>query len=311
MTDACLQVELRRYQQEGINWLSFLRRFGLSGVLADDMGLGKTLQATTIMACSAAERRAAATGLHSSSGEEAQQAAQQGGNIKQEPGDVTTTEAAGVQQQESDQTEIDTGAERNKQQQVVKQEQDEGQAQVATTELSVVKIEQQQQQQETVKVEQQGQQDHQQQQRQPVLPSLVVCPSTLVGHWAHEINKYVDPSVLKPLAVSGTPAERAAAVKRLQGPEGYNVVVISYESLRSDVDWAAKMVWDYVILDEGHVIRSTKSKLSQVGDCVERLRRWVAAGLVIRQGLNWQAAVVQRRRSCVFPSQHVNSLRSS
>lgn len=35
---------LRRYQQEGINWLAFLRRFGLHGVLADDMGLGKTLQ---------------------------------------------------------------------------------------------------------------------------------------------------------------------------------------------------------------------------------------------------------------------------
>ena len=30
---------LRRYQQEGINWLAFLRRFGLHGVLADDMGL--------------------------------------------------------------------------------------------------------------------------------------------------------------------------------------------------------------------------------------------------------------------------------
>lgn len=35
---------MRRYQQEGINWLAFLRRFGLHGVLADDMGLGKTLQ---------------------------------------------------------------------------------------------------------------------------------------------------------------------------------------------------------------------------------------------------------------------------
>ena len=33
-----------RYQQEGINWLAFLRRFSLHGVLCDDMGLGKTLQ---------------------------------------------------------------------------------------------------------------------------------------------------------------------------------------------------------------------------------------------------------------------------
>ena len=41
---AALQAELRTYQQQGLNWLSFLRRYGLGGVLADDMGLGKTLQ---------------------------------------------------------------------------------------------------------------------------------------------------------------------------------------------------------------------------------------------------------------------------
>jgi superfamily II DNA or RNA helicase len=35
---------LRHYQQEGLGWLQFLRRFRLGGVLADDMGLGKTVQ---------------------------------------------------------------------------------------------------------------------------------------------------------------------------------------------------------------------------------------------------------------------------
>jgi superfamily II DNA or RNA helicase len=37
-------VQLRPYQRHGVNWLSFLQRFGLNGILADDMGLGKTLQ---------------------------------------------------------------------------------------------------------------------------------------------------------------------------------------------------------------------------------------------------------------------------
>jgi SNF2 family DNA or RNA helicase len=36
--------ELRHYQQEGLNWLSFLDDFGFGGCLADDMGLGKTIQ---------------------------------------------------------------------------------------------------------------------------------------------------------------------------------------------------------------------------------------------------------------------------
>ncbi|MBL6987275.1 MAG: helicase SNF2, partial [Methylobacter sp.] len=39
-----LQAELRPYQQQGLNWLQFLREYNFSGILADDMGLGKTIQ---------------------------------------------------------------------------------------------------------------------------------------------------------------------------------------------------------------------------------------------------------------------------
>ncbi|MDO9166398.1 MAG: DEAD/DEAH box helicase [Rhodoferax sp.] len=39
-----VQASLRPYQQQGLNWLQFLREHGLGGILADDMGLGKTLQ---------------------------------------------------------------------------------------------------------------------------------------------------------------------------------------------------------------------------------------------------------------------------
>ncbi len=39
-----LKTTLRPYQREGLNWLQFLRDYGLGGILADDMGLGKTVQ---------------------------------------------------------------------------------------------------------------------------------------------------------------------------------------------------------------------------------------------------------------------------
>jgi SNF2 family DNA or RNA helicase len=42
---AGLKTDLRGYQQEGLNWLQFLREYELAGILADDMGLGKTVQA--------------------------------------------------------------------------------------------------------------------------------------------------------------------------------------------------------------------------------------------------------------------------
>ncbi len=41
---ASVHASLRPYQQQGLNWLQFLRAQGLGGILADDMGLGKTLQ---------------------------------------------------------------------------------------------------------------------------------------------------------------------------------------------------------------------------------------------------------------------------
>lgn len=43
------QGSLREYQREGYNWLSFLREYGLAGILADDMGLGKTIQALVLL----------------------------------------------------------------------------------------------------------------------------------------------------------------------------------------------------------------------------------------------------------------------
>ena len=39
-----LKATLRDYQQQGLNWLQFLRSYEFNGILADDMGLGKTVQ---------------------------------------------------------------------------------------------------------------------------------------------------------------------------------------------------------------------------------------------------------------------------
>lgn len=46
---------LRPYQQEGVNWLSFLYHYGFNGILADDMGLGKTVQVLAFLSTLAQE----------------------------------------------------------------------------------------------------------------------------------------------------------------------------------------------------------------------------------------------------------------
>jgi superfamily II DNA or RNA helicase len=46
---AGLRGTLRPYQQRGLDWLAFLRRYGLGACLADDMGLGKTIQLIALL----------------------------------------------------------------------------------------------------------------------------------------------------------------------------------------------------------------------------------------------------------------------
>ncbi|MER1984364.1 MAG: DEAD/DEAH box helicase [Solibacillus sp.] len=46
-TPTTLQAELRPYQQQGFEWLSFMREQQFGACLADDMGLGKTIQLIT------------------------------------------------------------------------------------------------------------------------------------------------------------------------------------------------------------------------------------------------------------------------
>ena len=47
---AILTATLRPYQQQGLDWLAFLWRHRLGGILADDMGLGKTVQCLALIA---------------------------------------------------------------------------------------------------------------------------------------------------------------------------------------------------------------------------------------------------------------------
>ena len=91
--------------------------------------------------------------------------------------------------------------------------------------------------------------------------SLVICPQILVGHWAFEISKFVDSDVLVPLAYEGSPSQRQAQQTKFGAVD---VVIMSYETLRSDSAAILQHSWRYCILDEGHVIRNSKAKISQV-----------------------------------------------
>ncbi|XP_023528568.1 TATA-binding protein-associated factor BTAF1 [Cucurbita pepo subsp. pepo] len=174
-----LKMTLRRYQQEGINWLAFLKRFKLHGILCDDMGLGKTLQASAIVACDIVER-------------------------------LTLNN------------------------------------------------------------------------KEDIPPSLIICPSTLVGHWAFEIEKYVDVSILSTLQYVGSVQERASLRDCFNK---YNVIITSYDVVRKDVEYLSQFHWNYCILDEGHIIRNAKSKITLAVKQLRSQNRLVLSGTPIQNNV--------------------------
>jgi TATA-binding protein-associated factor len=154
-----IKAELRSYQQEGVNWLHFLNKYHLHGILCDDMGLGKTLQTLCIVASD-----------HHIRAEE-----------------FAKTGAPDVRR----------------------------------------------------------------------LPSLIVCPPTLSGHWQQEINTYAP--FLTCTAYVGPPADRQRLRDQLTKTD---IVITSYDICRNDSEVLAPLNWNYLVLDEGHLIKNPRAKIT-------------------------------------------------
>jgi TATA-binding protein-associated factor len=177
-----IKAELRSYQQDGVNWLAFLNRFNLHGVLCDDMGLGKTLQTLCIVASDHHMRAA----------------------------EFQKTQDPAVRR----------------------------------------------------------------------LPSLIVCPPTLSGHWQQEIKAYAP--FLAAVAYVGTPAERS----RLRSQLGKtDVVITSYDVCRNDVDVLQPLRWNYCVLDEGHLIKNPKAKTSVAVKSLSSNHRLILSGTPIQNNV--------------------------
>ncbi|GAO48421.1 hypothetical protein SAICODRAFT_21270 [Saitoella complicata NRRL Y-17804] len=177
-----IKADLRKYQQEGVNWLWFLNKYHLHGILCDDMGLGKTLQTICI---------------------------------------VTSDHHIRAEKYEKNQA----------------------------PEFRR-------------------------------LPSLIVAPPTLSGHWKQEIMTYAP--FMKPVVYTGLPFERAALRNSLHK---YDIVITSYEICRNDIEELSKQNWNYCVLDEGHIIKNAKAKLTQAVKRLKAEHRLILSGTPIQNNV--------------------------
>ncbi|GAA6038936.1 hypothetical protein JCM8097_000582 [Rhodosporidiobolus ruineniae] len=112
------------------------------------------------------------------------------------------------------------------------------------------------------------------------LPSLIICPPTLTGHWKHEIETYA--KALRPVIYTGPRADREKLARRLNK---YDAVIMSYDIARNDVDWLSKTDWHYCILDEGHVIKNGKTKLTKAVKTFRSIHRLILSGTPIQNNV--------------------------
>lgn len=112
------------------------------------------------------------------------------------------------------------------------------------------------------------------------LPSLIVCPPTLIGHWYHEILKFSDD--LKPFQYFGNTGQRESLRRAMKS---HDVIITSYEIIRSDIDNLGRTNWLYCVLDEGHAIKNGRSKLTLAVKALKAMHRLVLSGTPIQNNV--------------------------
>eukprot|EP00201_Polytomella_parva_P000410 CAMPEP_0175086470 /NCGR_PEP_ID=MMETSP0052_2-20121109/29266_1 /TAXON_ID=51329 ORGANISM="Polytomella parva, Strain SAG 63-3" /NCGR_SAMPLE_ID=MMETSP0052_2 /ASSEMBLY_ACC=CAM_ASM_000194 /LENGTH=103 /DNA_ID=CAMNT_0016358655 /DNA_START=484 /DNA_END=791 /DNA_ORIENTATION=- len=60
---------------------------------------------------------------------------------------------------------------------------------------------------------------------------------------------------------------------------------MSYESLRADIDWVSQIQWLYCVLDEGHVIKNSKSRVTMAVKRIKASHRLILSGTPIQNNL--------------------------
>ena len=112
------------------------------------------------------------------------------------------------------------------------------------------------------------------------LPSIVVCPTTLVVHWGDEFNKWCPD--FRPLKYMGGVKHRKGLRSQIAH---HDVVILSYEALRSEADYFSARRFNYAILDEGHIIKNPKSKITLAVKSVQCKHRVLLSGTPIQNNV--------------------------
>lgn len=73
--------------------------------------------------------------------------------------------------------------------------------------------------------------------------------------------------------------------KLLSAIHHHDVIITSYEVVRNDIVSLSNLNWHYCILDEGHVIKNAKTKLTKAVKTIRAYHRLVLSGTPIQNNV--------------------------
>lgn len=98
----------------------------------------------------------------------------------------------------------------------------------------------------------------------------------------YEVEKFLSQKHLKPLQYNGSPTEREKLRHKFKR---HNLIVASYDIVRKDVAVFSNIKWNYVILDEGHVIKNGKTRTSIAVKSLSANHRLILSGTPIQNNV--------------------------
>ncbi|KAH3723324.1 DNA excision repair protein ERCC-6-like [Pelomyxa schiedti] len=112
--------------------------------------------------------------------------------------------------------------------------------------------------------------------------ALIVCPLSVINHWVSELHKWA-PQISVGIFHGSNPAQRLKEFKRVQKMTG--ICLTTYGMLLTQQEELCSVTWDYVILDEGHKIKNSKTQISKVARQIPSTRRILVSGTPIMNNL--------------------------
>ncbi len=103
------------------------------------------------------------------------------------------------------------------------------------------------------------------------LKALVACPTTLMYNWENEIKKFTPG-----LSYHIHHGPQRSRDKKFF--EGFNVIITTYGTLRSDIKVLSELQFDYVVLDESQAIKNPQSKVAKAACLLKSKNRLCMSG---------------------------------